>query len=248
MSQFDAVATDYDAYRPEYPSELFDTIERYAGALHAMRVLDLAAGTGIATRALTARGATVVATDLGEDMVRVLRHRSPDVPAVIARAESLPFPDEVYGLVTCATAWHWIEPDRGPAEAFRVLQPGGTLAVWWAVGGIASSDDAAAADRERAVYAKWKVGERGPLASAANQTDPAEHLPTRGYVDVTHNEFTLSRVMSPQDHVSHLLTHSSVFALGDDMAGLRADLLEGYADSDTVTEAVWYRVTLARKP
>ena len=132
MTVFDRVAEDYDAYRPAYPDAMFAMIETYAGRLAGQRVLDLAAGTGIATRALLDRGAVVVATDLGPGMLRALRTRTPAVPALVARGEALPFTDASFDVVTCATAWHWIEPDRGAAEVLRVLRPGGHLAVWWA--------------------------------------------------------------------------------------------------------------------
>jgi len=248
MSHFDPVAANYDAYRPEYPAELYDTIEGYAGPLVDQRVLDLAAGTGIATRALTARGADVVASDLGEEMVRVLRHRSPSAPAVVARGEALPFRAACFDLITCATAWHWIDPDRSAAEAMRLLRSGGVLAVWWAFGGMAGSEDEEVAAREREVYARWQVGERGPIVNAANQTDPSEELPRHGFIDAALHQFAVERVVSVDAHVSHLLTHSPVFALGDDVAGLRADLTHIYDGRESVTEQLWCHVTLARRP
>src|ERR1700747_707928 len=36
-----------------------------------------------------------------------------------------------FDLVVSAQAWHWIDPERGPAVARRALRPGGVLGVWW---------------------------------------------------------------------------------------------------------------------
>ena len=50
---FDHVAAIYDANRPDYPGELFDALESALGQpLLRADVLDVGAGTGIATRAL----------------------------------------------------------------------------------------------------------------------------------------------------------------------------------------------------
>jgi ubiquinone/menaquinone biosynthesis C-methylase UbiE len=51
---FDAVADEYDAARPLYPDEVFDAL----GPLEGLCVLDVGAGTGIATRALIDRRAS----------------------------------------------------------------------------------------------------------------------------------------------------------------------------------------------
>src|ERR1700733_8890026 len=69
-SPFDPVAADYDAGRPSYPDGVFREIERSAGELRGALVLDVGAGTGIATRQLAARGARTVAIDFGEIMLR----------------------------------------------------------------------------------------------------------------------------------------------------------------------------------
>ncbi|GAA3030989.1 hypothetical protein GCM10020000_04790 [Streptomyces olivoverticillatus] len=34
-------------------------------------------------------------------------------------------------MVTYAQAWHWTDPKRAVPEAWRVLRPGGVLALWW---------------------------------------------------------------------------------------------------------------------
>jgi SAM-dependent methyltransferase len=124
---FDGLVDDYDRARPSYPDELYDALPPLAGA----DVVELGAGTGIATRALLARGARVVATDLGP---KVLRHnvmRSPRLRALVARAEELPLRAGAADLVCGAQMWHWVDVRRAATEVVRVLRPGGVLAVWW---------------------------------------------------------------------------------------------------------------------
>ncbi|MGA5268696.1 class I SAM-dependent methyltransferase [Streptomyces lydicamycinicus] len=132
---FDAVAAQYAAARPGYPPALFDAIEELAGLpLAGARVLDVGAGTGIATRLLAERGARVTAVEPGAAMAAELHAAHPAVPLVRALGDALPFRDDAgFDLVGYAQAWHWTEPARSVPEALRVLRPGGALALWWNV-------------------------------------------------------------------------------------------------------------------
>jgi SAM-dependent methyltransferase len=116
---------------------LFETIEALGGiSLSCSRVLDVGAGTGKATRAMAARGATVVAADHGRRMLDRLRLSVPGVPAVLADANSLPFTGGSFDLVTFAQSWHWVDLHRAPAEVLRIVRPGGAIALWWNVADV----------------------------------------------------------------------------------------------------------------
>jgi ubiquinone/menaquinone biosynthesis C-methylase UbiE len=243
---FDPVAADYDSYRPAYPAELFDVITSYAGGLAGATVLDVAAGTGIATRALRDRGALVVATDLGADMLRVLCSRSADVPSVQARGEALPVRDASIDVVTCATAWHWISLKRRSIEAFRVLRPGGALALWWAFGGL--DGDEQMAERERGIYQKWGVGEREPLMQPPEVADETKELPAAGFVDVEAPDIKTTRTVSVREHIGHISTHSPVLALRSDLPAFRADMFAAFDGYQAVKEQVFCHLVLARRP
>lgn len=137
-SVFDPVAQRYDASRPSYPDALFDAIEQRARPLAGATVVEIGAGTGIATRALAGRGARVVPVDVGAAMLAQLRSRSPGVPAVVADGTALPVADGRADLVAAAQAFHWLPLDRSLPEALRVLRPGGALALWW---NVSEADD-----------------------------------------------------------------------------------------------------------
>ncbi|MFE7546274.1 class I SAM-dependent methyltransferase [Streptomyces platensis] len=132
---FDAVAAQYAAARPGYPPALFDAVEELAGqSLSGARVLDVGAGTGIATGLLADRGARVTAVEPGAAMAAELHSAHPAVPLVRALGDALPFRDDAgFDLVGYAQAWHWTDPARSVPEALRVLRPGGALALWWNV-------------------------------------------------------------------------------------------------------------------
>jgi SAM-dependent methyltransferase len=134
-SAFDPLVDAYDAGRPSYPDQLYDDLERLTRPLRGADVVEVGAGTGIATRALEERGARVVALDLGPAMLRRLLDRSQRTPVAVAvavaHAHALPLRDGVADLVCYAQAWHWVRVPEAAAEARRVLRPGGALATWW---------------------------------------------------------------------------------------------------------------------
>jgi len=122
VPSFDPVVDAYEAARPAYPDGVFDLL----GPLSGLRVLEGGAGTGLATRPLRARGAEVVAVDIGEQMLR--RNRPPCVVADAARG---PFRGGWADLVCFGQAWHWLDHTIASAEMARALRDGGRWAAWW---------------------------------------------------------------------------------------------------------------------
>lgn len=131
-SKFDTVAANYAAGRPDYPAELYDTLERVLGRpLAGADAVDLGAGTGIASRQLARRGATVTAIELSGPMLAQLAATSPGVRPVRGSATAVPLRANCADLVTCAQAWHWMDPALAIPEFVRILRPGGVFAAWW---------------------------------------------------------------------------------------------------------------------
>lgn len=108
----------------------------------AMRVLEIACGTGIATRALLARlpgDATLVATDFSDAMLAAAQQRvSADQRLAWqpADAAALPFDDASFDAVVCQFGVMFF-PDKPAAlrQMRRVMRPGGQLlaSTWDAI-------------------------------------------------------------------------------------------------------------------
>lgn len=127
---FDPVAPQYATARPGYPPALLDAVAELAGrSLAGAEVLDCGAGTGIATRLLSERGARVVALEPGAGMAAQLRQAAPRVPLVRGDGNRLPFAADRFDVLTYAQSWHWTDPARSVPEALRVLRPDGALAL-----------------------------------------------------------------------------------------------------------------------
>lgn len=98
-------------------------------------VLDVAAGPGGFTLALAKAVGhqRVIALDLMPQMLASLRHRLPQVPAVVANARTLPFGDGTLGAAMCWNGPHaFLYEDTAPifAEISRCLRPGGTFTTY----------------------------------------------------------------------------------------------------------------------
>ena len=100
------------------------------------RVLEVGCGTGVLTRMLARWPgiAAVTGVDVAPsllDRARALAAELDNVTFEEADARSLPFEDASFDVVVCdSTLTHVPGPDRALAEAFRVLLPGGRLAVF----------------------------------------------------------------------------------------------------------------------
>ena len=124
---FSIRSDDYAKFRPAYPHGLFEWLAEHCSATHC--ALDVAAGTGQASRPLSARFEQVVACDASADQLL----GSADwrtVQRVAACAEKLPLRDGVADLMVVAQALHWFATPAFFNEAKRVLTADGLFCAW----------------------------------------------------------------------------------------------------------------------
>lgn len=96
-----------------------------------MIVLDIATGGGHVAKKLAPKVAKVFATDITKEMLENTAAHLQDYPNifyVIADAESLPFLDNTFDIITCRiAAHHFPSPDRFIQEVQRVLKSNGSF-------------------------------------------------------------------------------------------------------------------------
>jgi SAM-dependent methyltransferase len=207
---FGAVAGDYDRLRPGPPDAAVDWLLP-AGCQLAV---DLAAGTGLLTRALARRVPRVVAVEPDERMRAVLGARSPDVRAVDGRGEAIPMPDASADGVFVSSAWHWMDPELAVPEIGRVLRAGGRFGtIWtgrdreagwlreldWLQSGRLASQQTAEPDDQGAAQ-PWPRNREVTLPAAAAGL----------FGDAATASFGFTRAMTVSDMVDMLATYSGV--------------------------------------
>ena len=124
---FESVAQYYGAFRPKYPSQLFEIIAQQC--VEHKHVWDCATGSGQAAVALASIFETVTATDASEAQ---LQNREPHdrVSYRVAPAQASGLAAGSVDVITVAQALHWFPLNAFFAECERVLKPGGILAAW----------------------------------------------------------------------------------------------------------------------
>jgi SAM-dependent methyltransferase len=131
---FNAAADSYQQARPEYPGQLYTDLVSLAGLGPGAELLEVGCATGKATLPLARRGLRITALELGAELAAAARANLTGlagVQVINANFETwVPPPGQRYDLVYAATAWHWIDPERGYRRAFDLLRPGGHLALW----------------------------------------------------------------------------------------------------------------------
>jgi SAM-dependent methyltransferase len=124
---FGGFAREYDRFRPEPPAEALEWLV----PKEAASIAEIGAGTGLLTRHLGQRAHEVFAIEPDSRMREVLQENVPSAVALEGRGGAIPLSDDSVDVVIAASSWHWVEQERGFAEAARVLRRGGTLALLW---------------------------------------------------------------------------------------------------------------------
>jgi SAM-dependent methyltransferase len=129
----DAVSVQYERYLVPLIFEPYAPVmtERLASASGVSRVLEIAAGTGVLTRALAERlpgSLSIVASDLNQTMLDQAQAAGTSRPVTWRQADAmqLPFADGEFDAVVCQFGVMFF-PDKAKAfaEARRVLRDGG---------------------------------------------------------------------------------------------------------------------------
>jgi SAM-dependent methyltransferase len=129
--RFGAQALAYDRYRPRYPESLFDDIMEAVDTFAGIEVIEIGAGTGIATEPIVRRGLSVTAIEPSTEMAALTKAKLNDgVSVFVGRFEDYPATDPVQ-LITSFNAWHWVDPGVAVDRVAELLAPGGSLALVW---------------------------------------------------------------------------------------------------------------------
>jgi SAM-dependent methyltransferase len=257
---FDEVAEIYDRARPSYPDELFNDLFSYLGEKLSSRepsVLEIAPGTGKATRSLLERGARLVAVEIGPRLAAFLEQKlSPEFPGrlrvINSSFEDATIEHQAFDVVVMATAFEWIDP------AFRVLKSHGALRSDGVFAVISTNQISSRADRgffERVIpiYQKYQR-EEVDTHLHDEQVVPEEYEELRSsglFVDVQLRRYRWDQTYTSGGYADLVRSYSVTVVMPEvDREGLIAELShvidEEYGGS--VTRPLVVTLTLGRRP
>jgi SAM-dependent methyltransferase len=132
--RFSSRVDNYVRFRPSYPSQIIQSLERECGLTQDSIVTDIASGTGIFTRLLLEHGNHVFGVEPNADMRRAgesFLSNYPKFTSINGTAEVTTLNSRSVDFVTAAQAGHWFDPEKSRREFRRILKAGGWLVLVW---------------------------------------------------------------------------------------------------------------------
>jgi ubiquinone/menaquinone biosynthesis C-methylase UbiE len=95
------------------------------GVQTSTSILDVACGTGGFLHACKSLGANIAGVDLSDKAISACQRSMPDGEFHSCSAESLPFPNNSFDVITClGSLEHFVNPENALREMIRVATPG----------------------------------------------------------------------------------------------------------------------------
>jgi len=133
-ARFSDRVENYVRYRPGYPPDVLDLMQRKCGLEPSHVVADIASGTGIFTRLLLESGNRVFAVEPNAEMreagEKFLKSYD-NLTSVDGTAEHTTLGNDSVDFVTAAQAAHWFDRPKARAEFCRILKTGGWCVLIW---------------------------------------------------------------------------------------------------------------------
>lgn len=131
---FDEAVLNYEKRRPNYGTELFKDIIKYAEITMDKSVVEIGCGTGQATEPFLKTKCKVTAVELGENLASYTREKFKayeNLNVIRSAFEDFDCEDNKFDMLYSATAFHWIPDEIGYKKAYSKIKKGGTIALFW---------------------------------------------------------------------------------------------------------------------
>ncbi len=124
---YEKFANDFDVKMNKY--DLHTRLKIVFEELLPANIRGLKCGTGHFSRWAYERGANVISIDLGPQLLKKVSKKCKS-ELVVASALDIPFKENTFDLIVCSEVIeHTPDPFKAIEELYRILKPGGTLAL-----------------------------------------------------------------------------------------------------------------------
>jgi len=141
--RFSSRVENYIRYRPSYPLEIIDFLEKKEILAKNTVIADIGSGTGILTKLFLDHGNQVYGVEPNKDMrdaSEKILEKYPNFLSLEGSAESTGLEDNCIDLIIAGQAFHWFDVEEAKKEFKRILKPHGNVVVIWNNRGKGGSD------------------------------------------------------------------------------------------------------------
>ena len=202
---FDTIPEQFDKYRPRYSAELFADLIEYAGIDPEKTVLELGPGTGQATEPILKTGCDYHAIELGEHLAEMMECKYGEYPnfhIVNDDFITYDFGSRKFDMIYSAATIQWIPEDIAFSKTFKLLNPGGTLAMMLTRGDYKTPNEELY-NRIQQVYSDYFKPETKYMHGSFQYTN----APNYGYVGFEQREYSGKREFTADEYVAYCGTH-----------------------------------------
>jgi SAM-dependent methyltransferase len=224
---FNEAAEIYDGVRPSYPADMFAALFQMLPS--QPEIVEVGPGTGQATRDLLARGASVLAIEIGPAMAAKLRSNLPSdrLDVIVDDFEVVDIVANTADAVFSATAYHWISRGAQTDRPAAILRSGGLMAIVDLIQ-VDSPDDAGFFAATQPIYERYGLGHAGPPAPTRGGADPVIRAvleADRRFDSVAVRRYDWNQTYSASDYRNLTLSYSGSQMMDEyDRMGLLDDV------------------------
>jgi len=217
----------YDKVRPSYPTDLFDALFQMLPS--QPEIVEVGPGTGQATKDLLARGASVLAIEIGPATAARLRSNLPSdrLRVAVGDFEVMEIAAGEADTVFSATAYHWISREAQTDRPAAILRPGGLVAIVDLIQ-VDSPEDAGFFAAAQPIYERHGQGHSGPPAPNRESVDPKIRAvldEDRRFDCVDVRQYDWDQTYSASDYRNLMLSYSGTQMMQEsDRVGLLDDM------------------------
>lgn len=125
---------DYIKYRPSYPDEVVQLLEKKLNLIPGKIIADIGSGTGIASFLFLKKDYTVIGVEPNKEMreaAEKLLSNYANFQSINGSAENTHLPAKSVDLILCAQAFHWFDKEKSKVEFHRILKEDGNIVLVW---------------------------------------------------------------------------------------------------------------------
>lgn len=132
-ASFDIFANNYDDVRPGYPAQMYNDIQKICAVSDQSNLLEIGAGSGIATVELAKLNCRIIGIEPGSNLVVIAKQKTAEYSNVEIR--EVMFEEfetkEKFNTILALTSFHWISEYMKYKKVFDLLDDNGSFVLVW---------------------------------------------------------------------------------------------------------------------